>query len=398
MPQFFKRHSMHQRIYFDQAATSWPKPEAVYQAVDRYQREVGAPAGRGAYAEAQEAERAVEAARRAIAGLLAVDDARRIIFTLNGTDSLNLAIHGALAEGGHVVTTVAEHNSVLRPLRTLEETGRVRVTRVGLGPSGVVDAEDIRRAITGQTRLVVMTHASNVTGAIQPAAEVGRLARQAGALFLLDAAQTLGEVPIDVETLGVDLLAAPGHKGLLGPLGTGLLYIRRGVEERVASLRQGGTGSRSDQDRQPDVLPDKYESGNLNLPGIVGLGAGAAWLAERGVPRVRDDGLSLLGRLLNRLAEVRGIQSFGPERLDRRVPVVSLTLDGIDPQELAAVLDSAYRTQARPGLHCAPLMHQHLGTLHRGGTLRLSLGPMNTAEQVDRVAEALTEIAAQVAS
>lgn len=389
---------MRERIYFDQAATSWPKPEAVYQAVDRYQREVGAPAGRGAYAEAQEAERAVEAARRALARLLCVDDARRIIFTLNGTDSLNLALHGALADGGHVVTTVAEHNSVLRPLRTLEEAGRVTVTRVGLSPTGVVDAEDMRRAITGQTRLVVMTHASNVTGALQPAAEVGRLTRQAGVLFLLDAAQTLGEVPIDVETLGVDLLAAPGHKGLLGPLGTGVLYLRPGVEERVASLRQGGTGSRSDQDRQPEVLPDKYESGNLNLPGIVGLGAGAAWLAERGVERVRAEGLTLLARLQSKLAEVRGVKLFGPKLPEQRVPVVSLTVDGIDPQELAAVLDSAYRIQARPGLQCAPLMHQYLGTLHRGGTLRLSLGSMNTAEQVDRVAEALTEIASQAIS
>ena len=392
----FRPFLMRERIYFDQAATSWPKPEAVYQAVDRYQRTVGASAGRGAYAEAQEAERAVAAARRAVAALLGVDDARRVVFTLNGTDSLNVAIHGALAAGGHVVTTLAEHNSVLRPLRCLEETGRVAVTRVGTGPTGIVDADDIRRALTADTRLIVMTHASNVTGALQPAAEVGRLARQAGALFLLDAAQTLGELPIDVEQLGVDLLAAPGHKGLLGPLGTGVLYIRHGIEERVASLRQGGTGSRSDEDRQPDVLPDKYESGNLNVPGIVGLGAGVAWLAERGIERVRREGLALLGRLLGKLAEVRGVKLYGPDKPEQRVPVVSLTLTGIDSQELAAVLDSAYRVQARAGLHCAAWMHRQLGTLFTGGTLRLSLGAMNTPEQVDRVAEVIGEVAGQL--
>ncbi|HEX5444960.1 MAG TPA: aminotransferase class V-fold PLP-dependent enzyme [Pirellulales bacterium] len=387
---------MRERIYFDQAATSWPKPEAVYQAVDRYQRTVGAAAGRGAYAEAQQAERLVEAARRSVARLLKVEDARRIVFTLNGTDSLNLALHGALSAGGHVITTLAEHNSVLRPLKTLEAAGRVTVSRVGLGPSGLVDPDDIRRAMNGETRLIVLTHASNVTGALQPAAEVGRLARQAGALFLLDAAQSLGEMPMDVEQLGVDLLAAPGHKGLLGPLGTGVLYLRPGVEQQVAALRQGGTGSRSDQDWQPELLPDKFESGNLNVPGIAGLGAGAGWLAERGIDQVRQHGLALLGRLLARLGEISGVSIFGPTDLQQRVPLVSLTLAGIDPQELAAALDSSYRIQGRAGLHCAPLMHRHLGTLDRGGTLRLSLGPMNTLEQVDQVAEALDDIARQL--
>lgn len=387
---------MDERIYFDQAATSWPKPEAVYQAVDRYQRTVGAAAGRGAYAEAQQAERLVEAARRSVARLIGAADARRVVFTLNGTDSLNIALHGALAPGGHVVTTTAEHNSVLRPLATLEAAGRVTVQRVEVGPDGIVDPDDIRRAMTPNTRLVVMTHASNVTGALQPAAEVGRVARQAGALFLLDAAQTLGEVPIDVEQLGVDLLAAPGHKGLLGPLGTGVLYVRPGVEPRVVSLRQGGTGSHSDQDRQPDVLPDKYESGNLNVSGIAGLSAGAEWLAERGIDNVRQHGHSLLDRLQAGLAAIAGVTLFGPAELKHRVPLLSLTLAGIDPQELAAVLDSSYRIQCRAGLHCAPLMHRHLGTIESGGTLRLSLGPMNTLEQIDQVVAALGEIARQL--
>ncbi|HEV3005932.1 MAG TPA: aminotransferase class V-fold PLP-dependent enzyme, partial [Pirellulales bacterium] len=279
------------RIYVDQAATSWPKPESVYRAVERYQRENGAAAGRGSYAEAVEAAQAVEAARRAVARFIGADDRRHIVFTFNGTDSLNLAIHGTLASGGHVVTTVAEHNSVLRPLTALEASGRVEVERVGCGPSGIVDPDDVRRALRGDTKLVVLTHASNVTGALQPAAEIGRMTRRHGALFLLDAAQTLGEMPLAVDILEVDLLAAPGHKGLLGPLGTGLLFVRPGVEDRLASLRQGGTGSFSDEDWQPQALPDRYESGNLNVPGIVGLAAGLAWLEEQGLESVRRHAL-----------------------------------------------------------------------------------------------------------
>ncbi|HEV3024656.1 MAG TPA: aminotransferase class V-fold PLP-dependent enzyme [Pirellulales bacterium] len=382
------------RIYLDQAATSWPKPESVYRAVERYQRENGAAAGRGSYAEAVEAGQAVEAARRAAARFIGADDRRHIVFTSNGTDSLNLAIHGTLAAGGHVVTTVAEHNSVLRPLAALEASGRVEVQRVGCGPSGVVDPDDVRRALRGDTKLVVLTHASNVTGALQPAAEIGRITRRHGALFLLDAAQTLGEMPLAVDMVEVDLLAAPGHKGLLGPLGTGLLFVRPGVEDRLASLRQGGTGSFSDEDRQPQALPDRYESGNLNVPGIVGLAAGLAWLEEQGLESVRRQALELTERLLAGLASIAGLRIHGPATAAERVGVVSVTLAGIDPQELAATLDSAYRIQVRSGLQCAPLMHRALGTLAGGGTVRFSLGPMNTAGEIDAALAALVEIAA----
>lgn len=381
------------RIYLDNAATSWPKPQQVYEAVDRCQRDVGAAAGRGVYAEASEASRLVAAARQAVAALLGAGDPRQIVFTFNGTDALNLAIHGALAAGGHVVTTAAEHNSVLRPLRQLEEAGRATVTRVPCSAEGLVDPEEIRRAVRPGTRLVAVTHASNVTGAIQPVADVVQIAHQQGALCLVDAAQTAGELPIDVAALGVDLLAAPGHKGLLGPLGTGLLYLRPGVEAHVAPLRQGGTGSQSEQDRQPESLPDRYESGNLNVPGLAGLGAGAAWLAGRGVAPLRRHAERLTARLLAGLGEVPGVRLYGPAAQCQRVAIVSFTLAGFDPQEVAISLDSAYRVQARPGLHCAPGIHRALGTLETGGTVRFSLGPFTTIEDIDTAIQAVAALA-----
>jgi selenocysteine lyase/cysteine desulfurase len=260
------------RIYLDNAATSWPKPESVYQAVDDYQRRLGAPAGRGVYAEATEVERLVNNCRKKVAQLINEADPTRVIFTQNGTDSLNLAIHGWLQPGDHVVTSVCEHNSVLRPLRFLAEHRNVSTTYVGCDAQGRVDPGDIRRAIQPQTRLIALTHASNVTGTIQPVEEVGKIAKERGISFLVDAAQTLGHMRVDVQRIGCQMLAAPGHKGLLGPLGTGVLYIAPGVEARLLPIRQGGTGTRSDEDIQPTTLPDRYESGNLNVSGIVGLG------------------------------------------------------------------------------------------------------------------------------
>lgn len=381
------------RIYLDNAATSWPKPEAVYAAVDHYQRHVGAAHGRGAYAEAVEVSRGVERARAAVAGLMGCQDARHVVFTLNCTDSLNTAIYGSLRPGDHVVTTVLEHNSILRPLRHLEDAGTIEVTRVGCDGEGVVDPDAVRAALRSNTKLVAILHASNVTGAVQPIAEISRTVREHAALVLLDAAQTLGHLPIDVGELGIDLLAASGHKGLLGPLGTGVLYIRPGVETQVASLRQGGTGSASEIDRQPDELPDKYEAGNHNVPGLLGVGAGAAYLAERGLDELRRHEQQLTARLIEGLTAIRGVTIYGPRDPDRRVGVVSINLEGYDPQELAATLEAGYRIQVRAGLHCAPRMHEALGTL-AGGTVRFSLGPFNTDEDVAAVLSAVEEISA----
>lgn len=380
------------RIYLDNAATSWPKPEAVYTAVDNYMRNLGAPAGRSVYAEAVEVERLINQARQRVARLIDVEDAHRVVFTLNGTDSLNIAIHGLLQPGDHVVTTVCEHNSVLRPLRQLQETHVIEVTRVACDDRGIVDADAIAKAIRPATRLIVITHASNVTGAIQPIAPIGQIAAEHDTFFLVDAAQTLGHVPLSAREMGAHLLAAPGHKGLMGPLGTGILYVSEKAEQWLPTTRQGGTGTASETDLQPSTLPDKFESGNHNVPGIIGLGAAAEHLLQRSIQEVAEHDQQLTKRLLDGLAEIDRVEVHGPGDCKQQVGVVSVSLAGYDPQEAATILDSAYSIQVRAGLHCAPRMHEALGTLESGGTIRLSLGLFNTAEQIDLVLKAIGDL------
>lgn len=382
------------RIYLDNAATSWPKPTAVYQAMDHYLRELGAPAGRSAYREAAEVERLVIETRRQLGLLLGDVAPERVIFTSNGTDSLNLALHGVLRAGDHVVTTVVEHNSVLRPLRHLEQSGLIEVSRVGCDGFGLIDPADVRREIRTNTRMIVLSHASNVTGTIQPAEEVAKIAAEHELLFLLDAAQTLGHFPLDVQKMGAHLVAAPGHKALLGPLGIGLLYVAPGVEQHLAPIRQGGTGTHSEDDFQPDSLPDKYESGNHNVPAIVGLGAAVSELREKGLERIQQHAETLLTSLLDGLAEIQQVTLHGPADAARQSAIQSVTVAGYDPQEVATMLDAAYSIQVRAGLHCAPLMHDALGTRAHGGTLRLSLGQFNTLDQIEAVVAGMAELAA----
>lgn len=383
---------MTRRIYLDNAATSFPKPAAAYDAADRWQRTNGAAAGRGTSPEALETDRLIAEARRGVAQLLGVADPRRIVFAFNGTDALHLAVQGLVRPGDHVVTTVVEHNSVLRPLRQLQDKRGVAVVHVGCDEQGVVSPRAVLDAVTSRTGFVVVTHASNVTGAIQPVAEIAAGLRGRGVPLVVDAAQTVGELPFTVDELGCDLLAAPGHKGLLGPLGTGMLYVRPGLEDRLMCIRTGGTGSESRSTVQPATLPDKYESGNLNVPGIVGLGAAAAWLKERGITAIRGHAVALTARLLDGLRDFAGVTVVGPATAAERVGVVSFTLAGYDPQEASAVLATSFGVQTRAGLHCAPLMHKALGTDVGGGTIRFSVGPFNTADDVDAALAALDEM------
>jgi cysteine desulfurase family protein len=326
--------------------------------------------------------------------LIGAESPSRVVFTLNGTDSLNLAIQGVLRPKDHVVTSVVEHNSVLRPLRYLEQSRGIRVTRVGCDSAGVVDAEAIRAAIQADTRLICLSHGSNVTGALQPVEAVGRIAADSDVLFLVDAAQSLGYVPINVKHMGCQFLAAPGHKGLLGPLGTGVLYLAPGIEESVNPLRVGGTGTQSHEDVQPLTMPDKFEAGNLNVPGIVGLAAGIEYLLNRGMEEIQDCHQRLAGRLIEGLQDIDGVHFFGPMQRKDRLGVVSITAVDFDPREVASMLDTSYRIQVRAGLHCAPLMHQALGTALQSGTIRFSIGHFNTAEQIDAAIQAMQEIAA----
>jgi cysteine desulfurase family protein len=381
------------RIYLDNAATSFPKPESVYAATDDYSRRNGAAIGRGAYRAAIAATAIVQRCRKKIADLLGAEGPERILFTFNGTDSLNLALHGLLQAGDHAITSVVDHNSVLRPLSEMRRKLGVEVTHVGADATGKVDPLEFKRALRPQTKLIALIHASNVTGAIQPIAAVGQIAREAAVLFLVDAAQTAGHLPIDLRNLPVDILAAPGHKGLLGPLGTGFLYFRPGVEQRLASLRQGGTGTRSEDDVQPESLPDKYESGNHNAPGLVGLEAAVSWLLARGVNSVHDHSQGLVRQLLAGLSGIPRVRLFGPASEQDRVAVVSVGIEGSPPQEVAAILDQSFGVETRAGLHCAPGAHRAIGSFDSGGTVRFSIGPFTTADDVAAAIEALRQIA-----
>lgn len=384
---------MGDRIYLDNAATSWPKPTQVYDIADHYQRALGAPAGRSAYREAAEVERLIADARRRAAELIGAASPDRIVFTLNATDALNLTLHGLLRSGDHVITTVVEHNSVLRPLRWLEDHADVQVTRVACDAQGIVDPGAIRKAIQPNTRLISLNHVSNVTGAIQPVENVGQIAREHGLHYLVDAAQSIGHLPVDVNTLAADFVAFPGHKGLLGPLGCGLLYIAPGLESELQPIRQGGTGTASDTDRQPETMPDRYESGNHNVPAIVGLGAGLEYIASRTIQKLDAHDQQLTRLLVDGLTSIPGVQLYGPKEMEHRTGVISISIAGYDPQEVAGMLDSAYRIQVRAGIQCAPLMHRALGTVKRGGTIRFSLGPFNTEHHIRTAVRAVEEIA-----
>lgn len=389
----FRADDIMQRIYLDNAATSWPKPESVWAAVEDYQRRLGAPAGRGVYREAIETERLVADARRRVAELLSAAAQQPPIFTHGCTAALNLALLGALKPGDHVVTTVVEHNSVLRPLRYLAESRDVTVTYVGCGAEGIIDPADIQAAITPRTRMIVLNHVSNVTGAIQPAEAVGQIAAEHEVLFLLDAAQSLGHMPLSLSETRASLIAAPGHKGLLGPLGIGVLLMAAGLDQQLAPLCFGGTGTRSEDDHQPASLPDRYESGTHNVPGILGLGAGVTYIQKTGLASVRKHVHALTTQLLAGLSEIPGVTIYGPRHADRQLGVVSMTIKGYDPHEAATTLDAAYGIQARPGIQCAPRMHEALGTLRSGGTLRFSLSLMNSPEQIDAAIRAVAEVA-----
>ena len=380
------------RIYLDNAATSWPKPDVVYDAVDQYLRSNGAPAGRSVYVEAQDVERRVQETRNLAARLLGGVAPANIVFTCNGTDSLNLAIHGLVRPGDHVVTTLLEHNSVLRPLRYLERHADVEVTRVGCGADTLVDPDEVWRAVRPTTRLIVWTHMSNVTGARQQVSAVCRQAAERDLPCLIDAAQSLGHEPVEFAALPTTLVAAPAHKGLLGPLGLGILTIPDQLVERLRPIRQGGTGTSSERDTQPESLPDRYESGNHNVPGILGLCEGLRWLLEQDRDTLRGE-LALRSReLRDGLDRLDNVRVFGPPS-EFQGPVVSFLVDGFGPQEVAAMLDSAHRIQARAGYLCAPKVHELIGASEEG-VVRFSPGCFTTAEDTAAAVDAVAEIAA----
>ena len=374
------------RIYLDHAATSWPKPNHVLDAMDRFARECGASAGRGGYRSAAEAGMVVTKVRREIARTIGAPAPHCVSLHSSGTAALNAAMHGLLRTGDHVVTTAVEHNSVLRPLRFLQQHAGIMLTIVGCDSNGFVSADSVMGAVTDQTRLVAVTHASNVTGAVQPIAEIGEQLQSRQALFLCDAAQTFGYLQIPVTEWGIDMLAAPGHKGGSGPLGTGFLYASPHCQDQIGSSIQGGTGSQSESLEMPTEYPEKLEAGSLNVPALAGWAEGLrrAEIVDVSAARCRD----VAERLHQGLRQIRGLRVFGEANA---LPIASVAVAGLSPTDLANILDVEYGIETRAGLHCAALIHPYLASTP-AGTLRISGGTATTDLEIDIVVEALAAI------
>ena len=377
-------------IYLDNAATSWPKPESVYQTMGEFLRTKGGNPGRGSHSLAFAGMEAVEETRMLAARFINAPKKEQVIFTFNCTDALNLGLKGLLRQGDHVITSCIEHNSVARPLNKLAHQG-VKVTKIPPSKeTGVVSVQDIEEAITKDTKLLVITHASNVTGIIQPIELYGAIVRKHGLILMVDAAQTAGQYPIDVQSGNIDLLACSGHKGLFGPPGTGVLYIGDRVE--LDSLREGGTGSHSEIEEQPTALPYRYESGTVNSVGISGLGVGLKYIFAEGLDNIRNHEQLLTERLINGLFHIPGVIAYVFKDGANQAHVVSFNIEGYEPGEVGAILDQTFDIKVRTGLHCAPAAHRTLGT-YPMGTIRLSPGYFNTVEEIDTTLQALGRIA-----
>lgn len=383
---------MNQCIYFDNAATSWPKPPQVIEAMNQFMLNIGANPGRSGHKLSIEAAKIIYEAREALATLFNSKDPSRIIFTLNATESINLALKGLLRPEDHVITTSIEHNSVMRPLRYLEKKG-VKLTIIKCSPEGLLDPQELEKKINSKTKMIIINHASNVTGTILPIYEFGEISRRYNLLFLLDAAQTAGAYPIDIEKNNIDLLAFTGHKSLYGPQGTGGLVIGSRVnEEDFIPLKQGGTGSRSEFEEQPNFLPDKFESGTPNSIGISGLLAGIRFVLKEGVDKIRQYELELTEKLINGLKSIKKVKIYGPQKIEQRTSTVSFNIEGLSPSYVAQYLEREFGVLSRAGLQCAPSAHWTIGT-YPEGTIRFSLSYFNKVEQVELAIKAVRHLA-----
>lgn len=374
--------------YLDNAATSWPKPEAVYRAIDQFMRDVGATPGRGGHRREEEAAHIADQARTVIAHLFHAPDPSGVAFTMNATQAINVALKGLLRPGDHVITSSIEHNAMWRPLKALERQG-VAVTAVACAADGTLTPADVEAAIRPETRLIAMLHASNVLGTILPVAEIGQVAHRHGIPFLVDAAQTAGAYPIDMESMNIDLLAFPGHKGLYGPHGTGGLVVRPGIA--LETWIEGGSGAESAPETMPEALPARLEAGTQNAAGIAGLLAGVRFVLAHGVEQIREREMELTAVLINALQSIPGLTVLGPSDLTQRTAVASVTVVGYVPDQLAMVLDQAFDIATRAGLHCAPQAHRTAGT-QETGALRFSPGFFTTPDEIGEAAAALSDI------
>jgi len=378
-------------IYLDNAATSWPKPPEVLKAMTDVLEHAGGNPGRSGHRLSIAAARVIYDTREEIARFLGISDPLRVIFTGNATHAINLALKGILRPGDHVVTSSIEHNAVMRPLRSLEKQG-IHLSMVPCTRDGRLDVRDVEMAIKSTTRLIVVAHASNVVGTISPVAEIASIAHQAGALLLVDAAQTAGAIAIDMKAMGIDLLAFTGHKELQGPPGIGGLVIGDNVDvSKIEPLMRGGTGSRSESEEQPDDLPDKFESGTANLVGIAGLGAGLRWIMDRGIDEIRDHMKKLGQTLIDGLSAISEVKVYGALDPERSVGIVSFTVTGKHVSEIGLRLDEEYEVLSRVGLHCAPAAHKTIGSFPEGA-VRLAPGFFTTMDDIREAIQAISKV------
>jgi cysteine desulfurase family protein len=378
-------------IYFDNAATSWPKPPEVKEAMVKFMDEVGANPGRSGHFRSIDAARIVFETREALSVLFHVKDSSRIVFTLNATESINLALKGLLKPGDHVITSSMEHNSVMRPLRDVEKKG-IALSIIPCSKEGMLDSHEVEGRIQSNTKMVILNHSSNVTGTLLPVEAVGSIVRKHNLLFLVDAAQTAGACPIDIDKDHIDLLAFTGHKSLYGPQGTGGLVIGERIQEKeMIPLKQGGTGSRSEFEEQPDFLPDCFESGTPNGVGLAGLLAGVQFVLGKGVERIRQKEMALVEKLIKGLKEIRQVKLYGPESLGDRIATLSFNIAQLSPSETASRLEREFGILCRPGLHCAPAAHHTIGTFPEG-TVRFGLSAFSTEEEIETAVQAVFQI------
>lgn len=382
---------MDKLIYLDYGATSFPKPEEVYQQMDSFYRQYGVNPGRSGYDMCLMAGNMIENTRHLMTDFFNGTDHNRLIFTYNATDALNLAIFGMLEKGDHAITTTIEHNSVLRPLYHLATKSGVEVDHIPFDNKGFVHPDDFAKKMKKNTRLVAVNHGSNVIGTVQPIKEIGALCRERGIPFLVDSSQTAGKIPVDLHAQNIDVIAFTGHKSLLGPMGTGGLCVREGVE--IRQTRAGGTGVRSAVKEHPGEYPYRLEYGTPNLPGIAGLNAGVKWIQERGISAIHELETRLLTKLRDGLREIDGVVMYCQDDLKDHIAVLALNVEGLEALDAGTMLDVDYNIACRTGLHCAPLVHEQIGTSKLHGAIRFGLGPHNTDEQITTAIDAVREIA-----
>ncbi len=382
-------------IYLDNAATSWPKPPGVARAIQNYIEEVGANPGRSGHRLSIKAARIVYSLREAICSLFGFDDPMRVIFGLNITDGINLALHGLLKPGDHVITSGMEHNAVMRPLRNLEAIG-VEITRVACTIQGILDPIDIEKEIKNNTRLVVINHASNVCGTILPIHEIGLISQKNNLLFMLDTAQSAGVLPIHMLDENIDLLGFTGHKSLYGPMGTGGIIIGHSISsEDIRPIKQGGTGSRSEHEFQPEFFPDRFESGTPNGMGLAGLLAAIEWLTDRGIDVIRAHEKELASKLIEGLTNIPGVDLLGPKDAELQTATIGFNIRGMEPSTVGLRLDEEFNILCRVGLHCAPSAHMTIGTFP-DGCIRFGLGAFSKANDIDKAINAIARLASEV--